>query len=320
MRILIVSSGNSGQLAPFVKEQTDALNKFRIEFGFYNITGKGTLGYLLNLRSLWKFKRTFKPDIIHAHYGLSGLLALLVKGNSGLIVTFHGNDINPLHPFDRFKPNLNKLLARVVYLFGNYSIFVTDEILTGIKASEKKSVIIPCQVNLDTFIPVENETARRELNLSLSKRYVLFSSSFRNYIKNYPLARQACEQVGEIELIELDGFTRREVNLLLNACDVAMITSFNEGSCQFMKEAMACNRPIVSTKVGDSEWLFGSIEGCYITSFDPSDVAKKLKLALEFSLKNGKTNGRQRIIELGLDSDTIACRVYDVYKKVLNQE
>ena len=86
----------------------------------------------------------------------------------------------------------------------------------------------------------------------------------------------------DCELIELDNRNREEVNLLLNACNLLLLTSTSEGSPQVIKEAMACNRPIVATDVGDIRELIGDTEGCYLTSFDPDDVAKKIKLALQF--------------------------------------
>ena len=181
------------------------------------------------------------------------------------------------------KPNWNKILSGIVHFRDSHSIFVTEDIADQIKAKSSKTDIIPCQVNMDTFYPVEKDKARIELNLLPSKRYVLFSSSFLTPIKNYPLAKQACLHFDNLELIELNGFSRREVNLLLNACDLALITSFNEGSNQFLKEAMACNRPIVSTNVGDTPWIFGNTEGCYITKPDPEDVIINIKKkALDF--------------------------------------
>ena len=82
---------------------------------------------------------------------------------------------------------------------------------------------------------------------------------------------------------------------------------------------MACNRPVVATDVGDIRWLFGNEPGHFITSFDPEDVAEKIKLALEFSEKYGRTNGRQRVIDLGLDSQTVAKKIINLYKEVLEQ-
>jgi glycosyltransferase involved in cell wall biosynthesis len=315
---LIVSSGNAGQVSPFVQEQVESVKKLGIEFEYYNVLGRGFSGYLKNVKTLKSKIRSYQPDIIHAHYGLSGLLSLLTKGRKPLITTFHGNDINTLHPLNNSKPNWNKILSGIVHIGDNHSIFVTSDIANQIKAKPIKSDVIPCQVNLDIFYPMDKAVARKQLILSPSKRYVLFSSSFLTPIKNYPLAKKACLHFDNLELIELSGFTREEVNLLLNACDLALITSYNEGSCQFLKEAMACNRPIVSTKVGDSEWIFGKTEGCYLTGSVPEDVIINIKKALDFSETKGQTNGRDRIIELGLDSETIARRVFEVYKKVMS--
>jgi glycosyltransferase involved in cell wall biosynthesis len=313
MKILIVNSGNSGQVSPFVIEQVESVKSLGVEFEYYNVQGHGISGYLKNLTPLKKKIRSYKPDIIHAHYGLSGMLSLLAKGRAPLITTFHGNDINSLHPLNTLNPNWNKMLSRIVHFGDNHSIFVTEDIANQINAKSFNSDIIPCQVNLDTFYPVDKGDARKYFKLSILKRYVLFSSSFRTPIKNSPLAKEACLNFDNLELIELNGYSRHEVNLLLNACDLALITSYNEGSNQFLKEAMACNRPVVSTKVGDTSFIFGNTEGCYITRTEASDVTINIKKALDF----GQTTGRNRIIELGLDSETISKRVLEVYKKTL---
>ena len=316
--MLIVSSGNAGQISPFVQEQVESIKNFGVEFEYYNVVGRGFSGYLKNVRPLRRKIESYRPDIIHSHYGLSGLLSLIAKSRVPVIVTFHGNDINTLHPLNNLKPNWNKILSRLVHFGDNHSIFVTGDIANQIKAKSVKSDIIPCQVNLDTFYPLDKAVARKQLNLSNSKRYVLFSSSFRTPIKNYPLAKKACLNFDNLELIELSGFTRQEVNLLLNACDLALVTSYNEGSCQFLKEAMACNRPIVSTRVGDSEWIFGKTEGCFLTTQDPVDIINNIKKALDFCERTGKTTGRDRIIELKLDAESTSRKIFNIYNKIIS--
>lgn len=316
MKVLIVSSTNAGQISPFVLEQVEAVRELGIQFDFYNIVGKGIIGYLKNFKILQKKLKAYQPDLIHAHYGLSGLLSLLAKGKYPLITTFHGNDINTLHPLNKLKPNWNKILSRAVYLFSDHSVFVTEDLAKQIKAKPEKSEIIPCQVNLDIFHPVDKAFARQKLDFSPLKKYVLFSSSFDISIKNYHLAREACNHFDNLELLELNGYTRQEVNLLLNACDLALLTSCNEGSNQFIKEAMACNCPIVSTKVGDAEWILGNTKGCFLTSSELKDVMNCINNALEFSSAVGKTRGRERIIELKLDAENISNRIFQVYQKV----
>ena len=102
----------------------------------------------------------------------------------------------------------------------------------------------------------------------------------------------------------------------MNNVDMLLVTSLKETGPLVVKEAMACNLPVVSTDVGDVKWLFGNEPGYYVTSFDPKVVAEKIKLAVEFKEKYEKTNGRERILALGLDSETIAKKIISLYKKV----
>ncbi|MFW5983504.1 MAG: glycosyltransferase, partial [bacterium] len=93
-----------------------------------------------------------------------------------------------------------------------------------------------------------------------------------------------------------------------------------EGSPNVIKEAMACNKPIVSTNVGDVEWLFGNTEGCYLSDFNPENFAKQLEKAICFSETKGETKGRDRIIELKLDASSVAKKITEVYREVLKQK
>jgi glycosyltransferase involved in cell wall biosynthesis len=96
---------------------------------------------------------------------------------------------------------------------------------------------------------------------------------------------------------------------LLNAVDVALMCSFMEGSPQFIKEAMACNCPIVSTDVGDVKEIIKNVPGCYITSFELDDVVEKLRLAFAYGKR---TTGRGKIQHL--DNNIIARKVVEIYK------
>jgi len=109
----------------------------------------------------------------------------------------------------------------------------------------------------------------------------------------------------------------KHVTAYLNAVDVLVLTSFSEGSPNVIKEAMACNCPIVATDVGDVREIIGDTEGCYIAGFDANDVAKKIQLALQFGKR---TQGRNRLIELGLDSDTVAQKISSIYSNVLKNK
>jgi len=95
----------------------------------------------------------------------------------------------------------------------------------------------------------------------------------------------------------------------INAADVVLLTSLWEGSPNVIKESMACNRPIVSTDVGDVNHLLNGLDGCYVTSFNEEKIMQKILLALEFP----EIQGINRIKQLELDSNTIAKKLITHY-------
>ena len=305
MKILIVCSGNSQYVvSPYIREQVESLKKAGILIDYFLIKGYGIFGYLKNLPKLKKQIKKEKYDLIHAHYGLSGLLANFQR-IIPVVTTFHGLDIGW---------KFNKMLSWVSSLLSVANIFVKDKM--QFKLITNNQYIIPCGVDLELFKPIKSRSLKIKYKLSSEKRYILFSSRFNNEVKNWPLAKKAIDSLNfnDIEIIELNKYSRLEVVELMNICDMALLTSISEGSPQFIKEAMACNIPIVSTDVGDVKEIFDDTEGCYITSFDPQNVADNIKKALNF----GKcTKGRERIIQLGLDSDTVAKKIIEIYKKVI---
>lgn len=303
MKVLIVCSGNKGRISPFISEQGEKLLKHGVEFSYFLIEGKGLYGYLSNVRRLNKVIELTKPDLIHAHYGLSGLLANIQR-KVRVITTFHGSDINY---------RLNRPFSVLASRLSEHSIFVSP-LLARIGLAKTNFSIIPCGIDLEVFVPSDRQESRKKMNLKEEDKLVLFSGSFNETVKNYPLAKAAVRLLDNVRLVELNSYSRKEVNLLMNACDVVLMTSFSEGSPQIIKEAMACNHSIVSTDVGDVRETIGDTEGCYITTFDPGDVAEKLKKALAY----GKpTYGREKILHL--DNQIIAGKVYNVYLEVLKK-
>ncbi|HUP13465.1 MAG TPA: glycosyltransferase family 4 protein, partial [Niastella sp.] len=150
------------------------------------------------------------------------------------------------------------------------------------------------------------------------KKKALFLGSTTKSGKNFPLAEAAVGQLENVELVCPYPVSHSDVPKYLNEADVLVFPSFMEGSPNVIKEAMACNCPIVSTDVGDVKWVFGETKGCYIASFDPKDFATKIKMAIDSPAISGRTNGRQRIMELGLDQETVAKRIKAVYQKALD--
>lgn len=154
------------------------------------------------------------------------------------------------------------------------------------------------------------------MGLDQDKKYVLFAGAFDNAVKNYPLAKETIAFVPEAELIELNGYTRDQVTLLMCAVDCFLMTSFTEGSPQVIKEAMACGCPIVSVDVGDVRERITDLDGCYVVSRDPKDISDGLRKAISFV---GKTFGRDRIISQGLTNELVSQRLFELYTIVLGR-
>ena len=158
------------------------------------------------------------------------------------------------------------------------------------------------------------------MHLNESNCYVLFAGAFDNPVKNAPLAKEVMKLLGDdnAELVELKGYSREEVTLLMCAADAFLMTSFSEGSPQVVKEAMACGCPIVSVDVGDVGERTEGVDGCYVTtSSNAQELAVLLKKAISFE---GKTNGRDKLDADGLDNKNMAQQLIQIYKRVVKSE
>ena len=114
---------------------------------------------------------------------------------------------------------------------------------------------------------------------------------------------------------ELRGFTRAEVTRWMCAANCLLMTSKTEGSPQVVKEAMACGCPIVSVDVGDVAERTSGVEGCYVVpTREPKDIAEALRKALAFG---GRTNGHERIIEMGLSNEQVAKGLEEMYRTLV---
>lgn len=310
MRLLILASYNKNRYAPFIVEQAEALAKQGCQIEWFGVHGKGFIGYLRNLPRLRKQIKSFCPDVIHAHYGLSCLLANMATRSVPVVSTYHGSDIN-LPKVRRFSKIAMRLSA--------WNIFVSKRNMALANAEEgKKCSLIPCGVALSDDQLQSQEAARKTLGWGASEKKVLFAGAFDNAVKDPKLAKQAIEElkskVADVELIELKGYTREQVNTLMCAANCLLMTSKTEGSPQVIKEAMACGCPIVSVDVGDVAERTEGLQGCFvIKSRKPKEIANAIKRALAYK---ERTNGRQRIVELQLTNEQVARRIVEIYEDV----
>ena len=333
MKIFIISRYKSvfkDHQLPFVTEQGESLRQLGHEVDYLPIRGS----YIFALRELKKKIRAFQPDVIHAHYGLSAITAEL-QSIVPVVTTFHNGET--LSPLVNFLTSLFSLRAKHV-------VYVAQHICDLLYFKHKHHSIIPCGVNMDDCVVMDQGEARKQLGMEDDKKYILFGGGFDNLRKNYSLLRQTVERIeqsewkhinggercGNIVCLEMKGLSRAECVLRMNACDLFALPSHSEGSPQALKEAMACNCPIIATDVADVRHLLGDMDGHYIlrnprptTEYWEGDersideMTALLKDALQF---DGRTKGRERIIELELSNDQVAQRLQAIYESILTDK
>lgn len=316
MRVLFVAAGKKCGVSPFVSEQCEALLSAGVDVAEYVHGAHGIVRYMREVPHLRKAIREEMPDVVHAHFGLTGLMAVLAAVGTGVpvVVTYHGCDINDkkLRPFSWIAMRLS---AWNVFVSKRQKINACGS--EGNAAKAKRSSIIPCGINIEKFDEKYVDNAWFDSRFGEGDK-VLFAGSFSSYVKNPELAKQAVERmnverVSDVELIEMKGYAREQVMTLMYRCKALLLTSIREGSPQVVKEAMACGCPIVSVDVGDVAERVANLDGCYVVpSREPKDIAEALQKAIAF----GRTKGRDRLRADKLDNAQIVKRLISIYEQV----
>ncbi|HSK41972.1 MAG TPA: glycosyltransferase, partial [Arenibaculum sp.] len=277
MKVLAVTNmyprpGKEGWGA-FVKSQVESLRAAGIDMDVLVIDGfRSKLEYLKAIPKLRRMCRGNRYDIVHAHYGLSGLAARC-QFKVPLVVSYCGDDLYGHSDADG-RAALTSLPW--VHLHRLLSLVVDGVIVKSRGLNQRLprpcGEIIPNGIDMSMFRPMDRAACRRELGLDPDAPYVLFPYAPDRPRKNYKLVEAAVGRMNrgrppekqEIRILTAHGLRHDLVPLYMNAADVLLLTSFWEGSPNVVKEAMACNMRVVSTDVGDVRELTAGVAGCRI--------------------------------------------------------
>ncbi len=324
MRILVISvelpTENRPQTTAPQARQIESLRKLGNDIDILELKGVRKLKYLQALPDLWKKLRSV--DLIHAHYGYCGWLAR-AQLTKPTIISLMGGDVygvpdsqGRIIPSTRLVARINQLVARTM----NAVIVKSAEMAELIKPVP--SHIIPNGVDINTFQPMDPREAREMLGWPEGKRYILFAGNPGNSRKRFPLAQAAVSEAAKItqeplELVPLRKVAPSLVPVYMNACDALLMTSYKEGSPNVVKEAMACNTPVVSVSVGDVPDLLDGVSGSMVCDDTPENLAYGLLHA--FSIGKQGSDGRLALQRKRLDLESVAKQIMGVYAKVLDR-
>jgi glycosyltransferase involved in cell wall biosynthesis len=285
----------------FIQEQVEGLRARGLDVDVLVVGGKRRkLSYVYGAQRFLRRIRERRHDLIHAHYVFSGVIARL-QCQCPILLTHHGVEV-----LRGWTAPLSWAISRVV----DRVIVTSEEMKRALGLSSAH--VIPCGVDLEMFKPLPQQVARSELSLPVDKKLVLFAGLIRPEKRLDVIQAAVGILRGEgsrVELVIATNQPHNRIPLYMNACDVLALASEYEGSPVVVKEAMACNLPVVSVDVGDVAQVIGRTEGCYICRREPADMAQKLEWALDRGLR---IDGRRDIQRLGLDATVDSLlRIYE---------
>lgn len=293
--------------APCIRDQVCALREQGIELDLLVIDRRNKANYAIAAWKVLKMALRKEPyDLVHAYYGHSGLIARM-QHKFPVVVTFRGSDL-----LSRKDGAIGKRVAKLV----DGVIVMTEQMKQVSK--RKDSHIIPFGVNTTIFIPSSLAKSRSELGLPMGQKLVLFPWNPARPEKRFDIVERAFghikQEYKDAQLLTLFGRPHETVAKYMNACDVMILASDREGAPMAVREAIACNLPIVSVDVGDVRRIIGEIDGCYVCTQDVGDLAEKLGRVLS---GGNRTDGSRMVTKM--DAAWGAQQVVSVYREVVNR-
>ncbi|MBI5368116.1 MAG: glycosyltransferase family 4 protein [Planctomycetes bacterium] len=324
MKVLVLTNAWPSERAPslgvFIQSQVESLRRLGVVCDVEVIPGwRGKREYW---RAVERVRaRAAEPgfDLCHAHSGLPGWVALR-QARLPVVVSFMGDDaFGTPDAAGRYglKGRLVAWIGRGVARRAAAVIAKSEGIKRALGRADAQ--VIPNGVDFERFRPLDPAAARAGLGLDPAGRYVLFAGDPELPIKDFGLAQAAVQaakaRCPAAHLVAAARVPQERMPQYYNAADVLLLTSHHEGSPNTVKEAMACNLPVVSTDVGDVRAVIGGTPGCRVVpGRDAEALAGALLDVLERPLR---TSGRAAIAHLEIGQ--VARRVLAVYEEVVGR-
>jgi len=261
--------------------------------------------------------KCFHPHIVHATYGTMTAFITVFTAKPPTVVTFHSAEFNHELDISWLREKAGRVLSRIAASRASKVVCVSDEFKNRLSWCAEKVFMIPSSVDLEVFRPQQRDEARKALGWNQHQDIVLFYKGRQPLTKRLDRAIATVERArrirGPITLEILDGsIDPARVPLFLNAADCLLCTSDSEGSPTIVKEAMACNLPVVSVDVGDVKMRLANVDNCFVVARDPDALASGLTAVLR---SHQRSNGRLHLSDV--TSTASRDRHLDMYRLLL---
>lgn len=308
MDVLTVTTDES---APFMRQQMTALEQRGVSFRTIAVDGsvdpaetRGPWQYAKVVPRVLRVARSGEFDLLHAHYGLTAPVAVAQPWLPSVLSLWGSDVTGPVAPISRLcAPHCDEVVV------------MSDRMA---RALGHRCVVVPDGVDLDRFQPRPRSGAREQVGWTDAAVNVLFPYSPRRSEKNYERARRIVDEVDDLleETVALRtvwGVPHERMPTYVNAADALLLTSRREGSPNAVKEAMACNVPVVATDVGDVRQRLEGVDPSYVRTTDRG----LLDALLTVILRGERSNGREAAHAVSLERSTAA--ILAVYRRALSR-
>jgi glycosyltransferase involved in cell wall biosynthesis len=321
---MVLAPISENRPAVWADRQIESLRTLGVEVRVYLFKERRSLGGLvsggLDIR---RQAREFEADLVHVHFGAAQAVVSVVFSDRPVIISFCGSDL--LGNYNAggrrtWSGRLSGALSRIGAMGCHRTIAKSEELRRALWLSRlrNKCEVIPNGVDLDLFRPAPRDEARAALGWHHRDPVVLFMDRKGAWVKDPALAHAVYEaakkKVGALRLYVLENESPKNMPLLYNAADALLVTSRHEGSNNTIKEALACNLPVVATACGDAHERLAGVRNSYVCTRDPYDLAQRIEHIVS---RRERSNGRDHI--QGLSLERIAIRIKQTYQKVLSE-
>jgi len=300
----------------FVDRQITALKKLGVRINTFDIgLSHSPIRLLRTWFELRRLVQRLDPDLVHGQYGtIVGFLAAFASKPA--VISYCGNDLRPGASVSRFRMYLGFLLSNIAALRARVLICKSAQLRQALWWRRNQAVVIPSGVDIDLFSPGSKEDARRQLGWDLSRPIVIFNTRNDPRNKGLDLAmiamRTVRSKMPEAEMLLIENVDPDLMPAYYRAADVLLCASLSEGSPNVVKEALACNLPVVSTSVGDVQERLAGVQPSAVVTRDANAIGEALLHAL---FERKRSNGREHVANLC--SENIAQRIVGVYQQAL---
>lgn len=305
---------------PFVFRQVKSMSaNYQIESKFFYLESRTSISYLITSRKrLRTLIKAFQADIVHAHYGsVNGLFAAF-SSSKPLIITYHGSDLNKTSSDGVLNDFMSRVFSNLAALFACGIIVVSEKMRNRLWWRKRKAKVIPIGTDTAEFFPMTKAEAVNQLPKTYNFTFptVVFNAN-NPQIKRLDLAEKAIQMLRteypQAYLFKMEGdVPAHKIPLILNAADALLLCSDNEGSPTIIKEAMACNLPIVTTDVGDVKDRIKGVYEATIVAQNEKEICNGLSNILK--LEKQQRNGREILLANKLDGTSLQEQILKIYQ------